>query len=122
MNEFRPFIRVVSQGIQHAVKVALRPASSLDRQARWLINGDNIVVNIEDTVPQELDIRFFDRGKDGSCRLRLCLNRRHSNFLTRIQPQPGFRPLTADPDLSGSKQFLKPRSGQAREMLEKPPI
>ena len=108
MHQPRP-LAAEAQRVQHAVEMARGLRAALHRQSGRLVDDQTLVVAMQDTRFEILDLVGGRRARGrsrwpGGGSLR---ERRHANQLDRLEPVAGLGATAVDADLAGAQHPLE---------------
>jgi hypothetical protein len=124
MDQPRPLRRIELQGVEHGVKMTLQTGAALHRQARGLVDREDVVITVEYRRPQGPGLMLRNRCGRALARWGYCAlaQRRNPDLLPRLEPGVGSRAPTLDADLAGAQQLLQPAVAQFGEATLEPAI
>ena len=104
--------------------MALGSGAALHREARRLVEDDDLVVAVEDRVACSIASSAGEHAGAAPAALRAvgASERRDADRLARRHPVAGLGALAVDPDLAGAQQLFEPAMGERRIMPPEPAV
>ncbi len=123
MDEARTLAIRAGERAQHRVEMpAPLPRAALHREARRLVEHDDVGVLVDDEAAHEARVLVRDgrraRAGDGE----LLDVRRQAHDLSRVDARLAVGALAVEPDLALAQQLLDPPLGQAGDAATQPAI
>ena len=123
MDQPRPLLVAETQRVEHAVDMPLGPGAALDRQARRLVQHDDVVVLVDDQAADLLGVAVR-HGRDLA---RLGWRRRgdagrQADGLAGLDAILALGALAVDADLAGAQKLLQGAVAQLGEMALEPAV
>ncbi len=122
MDEARARVLLESEAVEHAVDMGGEAAAALGRQARRLVQHDDVLVHVDDVVLQTAADLLLRLSAGLLFEVAVHHLRRQADHLAGGDAVGRLHPLAVEPDLPGAQQLLQPAMGQRRVVPLEPAV